>query len=48
MDREFYDPWHSEAEAIYFSRAAIHVHEEILRITQDQEAYNEIFFQVLT
>ena len=47
MDREFYDPWRSEAEAIYFSHTAIHVHEEIIRITQDQEPYNEIFFQIL-
>ena len=35
MDRKFYDPWCSEAEAIYFSQATIHVHEEIIRLTRD-------------
>ena len=48
MDREFYDPWRSEAEAIYFSQTAIRVHEEIIRLTRDPAAYNEIYFRMST
>ena len=38
----------SKAEAIYFSQTTIHVHEEIIYLTRDQAAYNEIFFWMMT
>ena len=48
MEGGYYDPERCKAESIYYSWAAIALHEEVICITEEYEVYNSIFFQVMT